>query len=46
MVYDRLKERPPDDDYEFDWLEPNSTARAMAALEADSRLAVSLSKSG
>jgi hypothetical protein len=40
-VYSRLKERPPDEEYEFDWLEPGSTARAMAALESDTRLAVS-----
>lgn len=40
-VHSRLKEVPPDEEYEFDWLEPNNTARAMAVLEADQRLAVS-----
>ncbi|EKX32333.1 hypothetical protein GUITHDRAFT_166723 [Guillardia theta CCMP2712] len=34
----RLKERVPDDDFTFDFLEPSCTKRAMAALEADANL--------
>mmetsp|Transcript_74224 Transcript_74224/g.108864 ORF Transcript_74224/g.108864 Transcript_74224/m.108864 type:complete len:285 (+) Transcript_74224:48-902(+) len=34
----RFKEEVADDDFDFDFLEPSSTARAMAALEADTNL--------
>lgn len=35
----KLLEAPSDEGFKFDWLEPRSTARAMAALEADPELA-------
>eukprot|EP00281_Chroomonas_sp_CCMP1168_P029949 CAMPEP_0206241612 /NCGR_PEP_ID=MMETSP0047_2-20121206/16587_1 /ASSEMBLY_ACC=CAM_ASM_000192 /TAXON_ID=195065 /ORGANISM="Chroomonas mesostigmatica_cf, Strain CCMP1168" /LENGTH=292 /DNA_ID=CAMNT_0053666517 /DNA_START=86 /DNA_END=964 /DNA_ORIENTATION=+ len=44
VVHSRLKEVPPDEEYEFDWLEPNNTARAMAALDADERLTLARKK--
>eukprot|EP00286_Rhodomonas_abbreviata_P007638 CAMPEP_0181324876 /NCGR_PEP_ID=MMETSP1101-20121128/20608_1 /TAXON_ID=46948 /ORGANISM="Rhodomonas abbreviata, Strain Caron Lab Isolate" /LENGTH=255 /DNA_ID=CAMNT_0023433111 /DNA_START=116 /DNA_END=879 /DNA_ORIENTATION=- len=34
----RLKEKVVDEDFDFDFTEPQSTARAMAALEADDNL--------
>ena len=33
-----------DEDFDFDFIEPSSTARAMAALEADPNLKVRTSK--
>jgi hypothetical protein len=38
-VNSKLLEAPSDEAFKFDWLEPRSTARAMAALEADPELA-------
>lgn len=36
----RLKEAPGDESFEYDFMEPACTARAMAALQADPRLQV------
>jgi len=40
-VKQRFKEKVVDEDFDFDFIEPTSTARAMAALEADPNLKVS-----
>lgn len=37
-VKSRFKENVADEDFDFDFLEPSSTARALAALEADAKL--------